>query len=38
MPENESFGERLRRFRKKQGLTQIELAFLVGVHETTIRR
>ena len=38
MPDKETFGERLRRLRKKQGLTQPELAFLVGVHETTIRR
>ena len=33
----ESFGQRLRRLRKKAGLTQVELAYLVGVHETTIR-
>ena len=33
-----SFGERLRTLRKKAGLTQPELAYLVGVHETTIRR
>ena len=33
-----SFGNRLRAFRKKAGLTQPELADLVGVHETTIRR
>ena len=36
MPDN--FGERLRTFRKKSGLTQPELAELIGVHETTIRR
>ena len=34
----ESFGERLKTLRKKAGLTQPELAYLVGVHETTIRR
>ena len=34
---SESFGQRLRRLRKKAGLTQVELAYLVGVHETTIR-
>ena len=38
MADKETFGERLKRLRKKQGLTQPELAFLVGVHETTIRR
>ena len=36
MPDN--FGERLKLFRKKAGLTQPELAHLIGVHETTIRR
>lgn len=36
MPDN--FGNRLRALRKKSGLTQPELADLVGVHETTIRR
>ena len=36
MPDN--FGNRLRRLRKKARLTQPELADLVGVHETTIRR
>ena len=36
MPDN--FGNRLRALRKKAGLTQPELADLVGVHETTIRR
>ncbi|MBR0168937.1 MAG: helix-turn-helix domain-containing protein [Synergistaceae bacterium] len=35
---SETIGERLRRLRKKSGLTQPELADLVGVHETTIRR
>lgn len=35
---SENFGSRLRAFRKKAGLTQPELADLVGVHETTIRR
>ena len=35
---SEHFGERLRALRKKAGLTQPELADLVGVHETTIRR
>ena len=34
----QNFGNRLRELRKKQGLTQAELAYLVGVHETTIRR
>ncbi len=33
----ESFGQRLRRLRKNKGLTQAELAYLVGVHETSIR-
>lgn len=32
-----TFGERLRELRKKAGLTQEELAYKVGVHETTIR-
>ena len=32
------FANRLRALRKKAGLTQEELAHLVGVHETTIRR
>ena len=36
MPEN--FGQRLKTLRKKAGLTQPELADLIGVHETTIRR
>ena len=36
MPDN--FGERLKKFRKKSGLTQEKLADLIGVHETTIRR
>lgn len=35
---SETLGERLRRLRKKSGLTQEQLANLVGVHETTIRR
>ena len=35
---SETFGNRLRALRKKAGLTQPELADLVGVHETTIRR
>ena len=35
---SETIGERQRRLRKKSGLTQPELADLVGVHETTIRR
>lgn len=35
---SEHFGNRLRALRKKSGLTQPELADLVGVHETTIRR
>lgn len=34
----ESFGNRLKTLRKKAGLTQPELAYLIGVHETTIRR
>ena len=38
MAETETFGERLRRLRKKQGLTQAELAYQVEVHEMTIRR
>ncbi len=33
-----SFAQNLREARKKKGLTQEELASLVGVHETTIRR
>ncbi len=35
---NNNFAERLRKLRKKAGLTQSELAFLLGMHETTIRR
>lgn len=35
---NSSFGQRLKAIRKKAGLSQSELAFLIGVHETTIRR
>ena len=34
----ETFGQRLRRLRKKHGFTQAELAFQIGVHEITIRR
>ena len=33
-----SFGQRLRKLRKARGISQSELAYLVGVHETTIRR
>ena len=33
-----SFFERLKELRKKAGLTQTELAELVNMHETTIRR
>ena len=33
-----SFGKTLKALRKKSGLTQAELAFTVGVHETSIRR
>lgn len=33
-----SFGANLKALRKKAGLTQPELAYLVGVHETTVRR
>ena len=36
--EKETFGERLRRIRKKAGLTQEELAHLSGVAVTSIRR
>ena len=32
-----SFGANLKALRKKAGLTQPELAYLIGVHETTIR-
>lgn len=32
-----SFGANLKALRKKAGLSQPELAYLVGVHETTIR-
>ena len=35
---SDNFGDRLRKLRKKSGLTQEQLANLVGVHETTIRR
>ena len=35
---SESFGEKLKALRKKAGLIQPELASLIGVHETTIRR
>ena len=34
----DNFADRLRDFRKKAGLSQSELAYLVGVHEATIRR
>ena len=34
----DSFGKRLKNLRKKAGFTQSELAFLIGMHETTIRR
>lgn len=34
----DGFGKRLRALRKKAGLTQEKLAYLIGVHETTIRR
>lgn len=34
----DSFGNRLKKLRKKAGISQPELAELVGVHETTIRR
>ena len=37
MDKFKTFGERLRELRKKAGLTQEELAYKVGVHETTIR-
>ena len=33
-----NFAQKLRKLRKKAGYTQAELAFLIGVHETTIRR
>ena len=36
--DKETFFKRLRDFRKKAGFTQIDLADLVSVHETTIRR
>lgn len=35
---SESFGQRLRRLRKNKGLTQAELAELIGVYERRIRR
>ena len=38
MPEKETFGQRLKQLRKKQGMTQAELAFQIGVHEMTVRR
>lgn len=38
MADNETFGQRLRRLRKKQGFTQAELAYQIDVHEMTIRR
>ena len=38
MPENNLFGQRLRIFRKRAGLTQGELAELIGISEITIRR
>ena len=34
----DTFGNRLKKLRKKAGISQPELAELVGVHETTIRR
>ena len=36
--DNKEFTERLKALRKKAGITQPELANLIGVHETTIRR
>jgi len=36
MSEKETFGQRLRRLRKKAGFTQAELAFPIGVHEMWI--
>ena len=33
-----NIAERLKELRKKAGITQAELAYLIGVHETTIRR
>ncbi len=38
MTNNQNFGNRLRELRQKSGITQAELAYLIGVHETTIRR
>lgn len=38
MTETSSFGQRLKALRKSRGLTQEELADLIGTHETTIRR
>ena len=38
MPDNETFGQRLRRLRKAKGFTQAELAYQINVHEMTIRR
>ena len=35
---NSVLAERLKGLRKKAGITQSELAYLIGVHETTIRR
>ncbi len=35
---DEHLGQRLKRLRKKQGLTQAELAYRVDVHEMTVRR
>ena len=31
-------GERVREYRNKRGLTQVELAKLVGIHEITVNR
>ena len=35
---SDTFGQRLRAFRKKAGLTQEDLSEKVGVHEITVRR
>ena len=38
MAENETFGERLRRFREKRGLSQEALAEIIKVHNNSVSR
>ena len=38
MPENETFGQRLKRLRKKAGLSQEQLGEILGISYMTVRR